>query len=174
MCCAGSVIFNVYDEDVGSDTFVGSTQLNLDLAFKDRQPYAELKLELKDKYLKQGKNSRITVALGGCIASYSLLRNVFGHTPGILFNDAKERLYFPIAETQGAVYLGIEYEHDWRNKLVGEVDVKAYITRPDVAIFVDMAIAGAVWGQLCEIDHLLRSLQRWTYMHALMHAGHAA
>lgn len=137
------MIFNVYDEDVGSDSFVGSAQLNLDLAFKDNQAYAELKLELKDKYAKQGRNSRITVGLGGCIASYPLLRNMFGHTPGILFNDLKERIYFPVTETQGAVYLGIEYEHDWRNKPVGEVDVKAYITRPDVGIFVDMAIAGA-------------------------------
>lgn len=87
----------------------------------------------KDKFSSQKRSSNITISFDGFIQSYASLRNMFAAMPGALHNDQATSCYIPVAESNGLIYLGVEYEGT-------KVDIKAYLTRPSANLYVDMLV----------------------------------
>ncbi|GLC41825.1 hypothetical protein PLESTM_001244100 [Pleodorina starrii] len=132
----GTLELHLYDEDTFSDSHVAKymfdlatltpAQLNVPLTFN---------LEyVKDKYKSQGKSPTITIKLEGLVQSFNSLRAMFSAMPGFFTNDLEQACYIPIQESGGLVYVGIEYEKS------GKIDVKVYVTKPGVPLFLDMVV----------------------------------
>jgi len=135
---SGAVHLQLYDENVLSDSLVGEVRIQL----QDYTPQQLANLDLpiqfaKDKYSSQGKDSRLVISIATFVQTYRSLRGLLGQTPGLMVNDPEQRLYIPVPvpEFQGAVYLGMEYDSKG-------VDFKIFLTRPDLPLFVDMAMHG--------------------------------
>ncbi|GIL89716.1 hypothetical protein Vretimale_16624 [Volvox reticuliferus] len=132
----GTLELDLYDEDTFSDSHVAKyafdlssltpVQVNVPLTFN---------LEyVKDKYKSQGKNPTITIKLEVLVQSFKSLRAMLSTMPGFLTNDQEQACFIPIQESGGLVYVGIEYERG------GKVDVKVYVTQPNVPLFLDMFV----------------------------------
>ncbi|GFR53147.1 hypothetical protein Agub_g15867 [Astrephomene gubernaculifera] len=148
---AGKLELHLYDEDTFSDSYVAkyeydlasltAAQLNVPLTFN---------LEyVKDKYKSQGKSPTVTIKLVGLVQSFNSMRAMFGAMPGFITDDVNSACYIPIQDTQGVIYVGVEYEKS------GKFDFKVYVTRPNWPIFLDMLVMSG-----CQSTKVLRRLHR--------------
>lgn len=66
------------------------------------------RIELKSKYLKQGKDPWLFLSVEGAVQTYQSLRSRLSGVPGPIFDDRKQRAYLP--QDGGRFFLGVEYE----------------------------------------------------------------
>ncbi|KAG2488831.1 hypothetical protein HYH03_012630 [Edaphochlamys debaryana] len=132
----GTLELNLYDEDTFSDSYVAKYHLDLSQLTPDKLNVPlTFNLEyVKDKYKSQGRHPTITIKMEGLVQSFHSLRAMFGAMPGFVTNDQTQAAYIPIQESNGLLYVGVEYEDN------GALDFKVLVTRPNVPIFLDMLV----------------------------------
>lgn len=136
---AGIITLELWDSNTLKDTHVGTARLDLSALQPSQLGYIELPLAWeKEKYGKQGRQSRLVVGVPGWIASFGTLMSALHQVPGALFNTVSRHAYVPLPHPSlphGLLYLGCEYESD-------AVDFKVFVTQPNAPLFVDLAMAG--------------------------------
>uniref|UniRef100_A0A383WDE8 C2 domain-containing protein n=1 Tax=Tetradesmus obliquus TaxID=3088 RepID=A0A383WDE8_TETOB len=135
---AGIITLELWDSNTLKDTHVGTARLDLSALQPSQLGYIELPLAWeKEKYGKQGRQSRLVVGVPGWIASFGTLMSALHQVPGALFNTVSRHAYVPLPHPSlphGLLYLGCEYEAD-------AVDFKVFVTQPNALLFVDLAMA---------------------------------
>lgn len=134
----GNLELHLYDEDTFTDAYVAKYVFDLS-ALSPAQLGTPLTFNLeyvKDKYKAQGKIPTVTVKLEGLVQSFSSLRGMLASMPGFVTNDQQQACYIPIQESNGLIYMGIEYDES------GRVDFKVYVTQAGVPIFLDLLVLG--------------------------------
>ncbi|KXZ46896.1 hypothetical protein GPECTOR_39g390 [Gonium pectorale] len=133
---SGQLELHLYDEDTFSDSYVAKYAYDLS-TFTPSQLDKPLTFNLeyvKDKYKSQNRSPTITIKLDGLVQSFSSLRTMFAAMPGFLTNDVNHACYIPIQESNGLIYVGVEYEAN------GKIDFKVYLTRPGAPLYLDMLV----------------------------------
>jgi len=102
----GGVELELFDEDSFRNQKVGSCTVEFE-EFQDLSQMRDIprRIELKSKYVKQGKDPWLYVSVEGAVKSYPALRSSLSGIPGVIFADHKQRVYLP--QEGGRFYLRV-------------------------------------------------------------------
>lgn len=125
------------DEDFLRNQSIGTATIHLASFHPSQLQSLQVPLQLKPKYQGQNRNSYLTISIVGWVATYEELKRRLKGVPGAIFKDKKQSLYNPVPNTNGLVFLGVEYDGP-------AVDFKVLVTQPEqyANVYVDLALSG--------------------------------